>query len=86
MTFVYCHSGGANLLERFTLDGSGNSSIISNRTPVAVGSYGTVTLAGASGAVTMIAVNGVDVMSGSVAFNTTIYHHEHVNHSNFYIG
>ena len=72
MTFVYCHSGGANLLERFTLDGSGNSSIISNRTPVAVGSYGTVTLAGASGAVTMIAVNGVDVMSSSVAFNTTI--------------
>lgn len=32
-TFVYCHSGGANMLERFTLDTSKNSSIISDRTP-----------------------------------------------------
>lgn len=31
--FVYCHSGSANLLERFTVDGSGNTSIISDRTP-----------------------------------------------------
>ena len=72
MTFVYCHSGGENTLERFTLDGSGNSSIISNRTPVATGAYGTVTLAGASGSVGMIAVAGVNIMSGAVAFNTTL--------------
>lgn len=31
--FVYCHSGSANRLERFTLDASGNSSIVTNRTP-----------------------------------------------------
>ena len=31
--FVYCHSGGANKLERFTLDASGNSSIVTDRTP-----------------------------------------------------
>jgi len=72
MLFVYCHSGGANQVERFTLDATGNSSIITDRTPIAVGAYGTVTLAGASGSVTMIAVNGVDVMSGAVAFNATI--------------
>jgi hypothetical protein len=32
--FVYCHSGGATKLERFTLDSSKSSSIISDRTPV----------------------------------------------------
>lgn len=32
-TLVYCHSGGPALLERFTLDASKNSSIISDRTP-----------------------------------------------------
>lgn len=31
--FVYCHSGGSSTLERFTIDGSGNTSIISDRTP-----------------------------------------------------
>lgn len=31
--FVYCHSGGANTLERFTVDSSGNTSIMSDRTP-----------------------------------------------------
>jgi len=30
----YCHSGGPNTLERFTIDASKNSSVISNRTPV----------------------------------------------------
>ncbi len=30
----YCHSGGASTLERFTIDSSKNSSIISDRTPV----------------------------------------------------
>ncbi len=31
--FQYCHSGSATKLERFTIDSSGNSSIISDRTP-----------------------------------------------------
>ena len=31
---VYCHSGSARYLQRFTLDGNGNSSVISNRTPL----------------------------------------------------
>ena len=70
--FVYCHSGGANTLERFTLDENGNSSIVSTRTPVAVAAQGSVTLAGSGGAVDMIAVNGVDIMSGSVAFNVDL--------------
>lgn len=30
---VYTHSGGASTLERFTIDGGGNTSIISDRTP-----------------------------------------------------
>ena len=72
MLYVYCHSGGANKVERFTLDATSNSSVITDRTPVAASAYGTVTLAGASGSVDMIAINGVDVMSGAVAFNTTI--------------
>lgn len=46
MTFIYCHSGGINTLERFTLDGSGYSSIISDRTPVLAYSTGTFTLTG----------------------------------------
>ena len=72
MLFVYCHSGGANTLERFTLDATSNSSVITNRTPVAASAYGTVTLAGAAGSVNMIAVNGINVMSGAVAFNSTL--------------
>lgn len=71
--FQYCHSGSANLLERFTIDSSKNSSIISDRTPVNVFATGTVTLTGgASGSVDAITVNGVNVMSGSVAFNTSL--------------
>ena len=31
--FVYCHSGSSTLLERFTVDGAGNTSVISDRTP-----------------------------------------------------
>lgn len=30
---VYCHSGGPSKLERFTIDGTKNSSVISDRTP-----------------------------------------------------
>ena len=69
----YCHSGGASTLERFTIDASKNSSIISDRTPVAVAATGTVTLtAGASGSVDGITVDGVQIMSGAVTFNTDL--------------
>lgn len=69
----YCHSGSATLLERFTIDASKNSSIISDRTPVSAAATGTVTLvSGASGSVDMIDVDGVNIMSGSVPFNTDL--------------
>jgi hypothetical protein len=71
--FVYCHSGSANYLERFTIDGTLNSSVISNRTPVTAAAKATVTLTGgASGSVDTITVNGVNVMSGSVAFTSNL--------------
>ena len=72
MLYVYCHSGSANKIERFTLDATSNSSVITDRTPVAVSAYGTVTLAGGSGSVDMLAVDGVNILSGVVAFNTTL--------------
>ena len=31
--FAYCHSGSSNILERFTIDAAGNTSVISDRTP-----------------------------------------------------
>jgi len=69
----YCHSGGPNTLERFTIDASKNSSLVISRTPIAVAATGTVTLTGgASGAVDGITVNGVQIMSGAVAFATDI--------------
>ncbi|CAB4122599.1 hypothetical protein UFOVP37_33 [uncultured Caudovirales phage] len=69
----YCHSGGPSTLERFTIDASKNSSLISNRTPVAVAAKGTVTLTGgASGAVNGITVNSVQIMSGAVSFTTDL--------------
>jgi len=71
--FVYCHSGGATSLERFTLDSSLNSSIVTDRTPVAVAGTCTVTLTGgASGSVGSIKINDVEIMSGSVAFTTDL--------------
>ena len=72
MNYVYCHSGGNTTLDRFTLDATGNSSIVTDRTPTLQSAYGTVSLSGASGSVDMISVNGVDAMSGSVPFNTDI--------------
>jgi len=36
MGLQYCHSGSANYLQRFTIDSSRNSSVISNRTPSAL--------------------------------------------------
>ena len=69
----YCHSGGASTVERFTIDSSKNSSIISSRTPVGVGATGTVTLTtGGAGSVDSVTVNGVTVTSGSVAFTTDL--------------
>lgn len=69
----YCHSGGATKLERFTLDSTYNSSVVSDRTPQYVSATGTVTLTGgAAGSVDSITVNGVNVMSGVVLFNTDL--------------
>ena len=71
--FVYCHSGSANTLERFTIDGSGNSSVVSDRTPVAVAASFAVTLvSGATGSVDDITVDTVSILSGPVAFNTDL--------------
>jgi len=69
----YCHSGGASTVERFTIDSSKNSSIISSRTPVGVAATGTVTLTGGgAGSVNSVTVNGGTVTSGSVAFVTDL--------------
>jgi len=69
----YCHSGSRHYLERFTIDRSGNCSIISNRTPSAIAATGTVTLTGgASGSVNSITINGVVVTSSSVPFATSL--------------
>jgi hypothetical protein len=69
----YCHSAGSSTVERFTIDSTKNSSVISSRTPVAVAATGTVTLTGgAAGAVSSITVNGVTITSGSVAFTTDL--------------
>lgn len=71
--FVYCHSGGATSLDRFTMDASLNASIVSNRTPVAVAGTCTVTLTGgAAGSVDSIEINGVEIMSAPVAFTTNL--------------
>ena len=73
MNFVYCHSGGASTLDRFTIDSTGNSSIVTDRTPAAAAATATVTLTGgAAGSVDMITVDGVNIMSGSVAFTTDL--------------
>jgi hypothetical protein len=69
----YCHSGGTSSLERFTIDSSKNSSIISSRVPVAVYATGTVTLlTGAGGSINSVTVNGVTITSGSVAYTTSL--------------
>ena len=71
--FVYCHSGGAASLERFTIDGTGNSSIITDRTPLAAAATATVTLTGgASGSVDTITVDGVALLGSPVSFNTSL--------------
>ena len=71
--FVYCHSGSATTLERFTIDSTGNSSIITDRTPVAIAASATVTLTGgAAGSVDSITVDSVELLTGAVAFNTDL--------------
>jgi hypothetical protein len=73
MNFIYCHSGGESTLERFTIDATGNSSIVTDRTPIATPATGTVTLTGgSSGSVDDITIDGVSIMSGSVPFNTDL--------------
>jgi len=69
----YCHSAGPTTIERFTIDSSKNSSIISSRTPIAVYATGTITLlTGAAGSVDAVTVNGVTITSGSVAYSTSL--------------
>jgi len=72
MNYVYCHSGGSTTLDRFTLDATGNSSIVTDRTPTLAYAYGSVSITGSGGSIDMITVNGVDIMSASVPFNTDI--------------
>ena len=73
MNYIYCHSGGESTVERFTIDGTGNSSIVTDRTPVAAAAVGTVTLTGGvAGSVDNITVDGVSLMSTPVPFNTDL--------------
>ena len=73
MNYIYCHSGGESTLERFTIDSTANSSIISDRTPAAINATGTVTLTGGgAGSVTSITVDGVAITTASVPFNTNL--------------
>ena len=73
MNYVYCHSGSSSTLERFTIDSTLNSSVITDRTPAAVSATGTVTLiGGAGGSVDMISVNGVNIMSAPVAYAVSL--------------
>ena len=72
-SLVYCHSGGSTTLERFYIDSSANSSLLLDRTPVAVAATGTVTLTGgAAGSVSSIKVNDVEIMDSPVAFTTDL--------------
>lgn len=71
--YNYCHSGGESTLQRFTLNSTGGSSVLTNRTPIDVASSATVTLtSGASGSVDSIKVHDVEILSGTVAFNTDL--------------
>lgn len=73
MNYIYCHSGSANYLERFTLDSTGNSSIVTNRTPGNSNATGRVTLtSGSSGSVDSITINSVNIMSSPVSYATSL--------------
>lgn len=69
----YCHTGGASQLQRFTIDSTKNSSVISDRTPVNIASTGSITLTGgAAGSINSVTVNGVTITSGAVAYATSL--------------
>jgi hypothetical protein len=70
--FQYCHSGSENVLERFTIDSSGNTSIITDRTPGVAPSGSVELTGGASGSVDGITVDGVQIMSGAETFDTDL--------------
>jgi hypothetical protein len=73
MNYIYCHSGGESMIERFTIDSTANSSIVTDRTPAAAKAVGTVTLlGGAAGSVDDITVDDVSIMSASVPFSTNL--------------
>jgi hypothetical protein len=73
MNYVYCHSGGQNLVERFTIDATFNGSIVTDRTPVAAAATGSVTLTGgAAGSINDITVDDVSIMSAPVSFTTNL--------------
>ena len=70
---VYTHSGSRDTVKRFTINSSFIPSVVSDRTPVAVGAVGTVVLTGgAAGSVDSVTVNGVTITSGSVAFSVDL--------------
>jgi hypothetical protein len=82
----YCHSAGSSAVERFTIDETKNSSVISSRTPVAVAAKGTTTLTGtpisatgtitlatgAAGSIDTLTVNGVSIISAAVNYVTSL--------------
>jgi hypothetical protein len=73
MNYVYCHSGGQSLVERFTIDGTFNGSIVTDRTPIASQATGSVTLTGgAAGSINDITVDGISIMSAPVTFITNL--------------
>ena len=70
---VYTHAGSRDTVKRFTINSSFIPSIVSDRTPVAVGAVGTVVLTGgAAGSVDSVTVNGVTITSGFVAFSVDL--------------
>jgi hypothetical protein len=65
--------GSQNYLERFTIDSTGNSSVVANRTPANSYATGRVTLtSGSSGSVDSITINGVNAMSAPVSYVTSL--------------
>jgi hypothetical protein len=82
----YCHSAGSSTVERFTIDSTKNSSVISSRTPTGVSATGTATLTGApisatgtiilatgsAGSIDTLTVNGVSIISAAVNYVTSL--------------
>lgn len=73
--FVYCHTGGSNILGRFTIDGTYNASVVTDRTPVAAASTCQIVLTGGGGAgskVETIVINGVNLLPAHVPYATSL--------------